>query len=172
LCVAHTNAPLFPPAYSRPFLERPYSMSLADASRLKRDARPTHSGCGSLCLVDLCRHLMWKMHNGCGRAGRDALRSPNGWPRGYSGEPISHRWLMQSPPTDLSDLRQWRVASGDYCESAAFRSMELCICVMCAMCAVAACRQCGYLRCLSEPPYFSSSSFYFFQLPPRGDANR
>ena len=111
-CVWLTNVPLSPPAYSRPFLERPYSMSLAYAARLKRDARPTHSGCGSLCLVDLCRHLMWKMHNGCGRAGRDALRSPNGWPRGYSGEPISHRWLMQSPPTDLSELRRWRVASG------------------------------------------------------------
>ena len=38
-CVWLTNAPLFPPAYSRPFPERPYSMSLAYAARL--NATPT-----------------------------------------------------------------------------------------------------------------------------------
>ena len=34
------------------------------------------------------------------------------WPRGYSGELISHRRLLHSQPTDLSDFRRWCAASG------------------------------------------------------------
>jgi hypothetical protein len=39
-------------------------------------------------------------------------------------------------------------------------------CALCIECGLQADRQCGYLRCLSEPPFYFSSSFFFFPITP------
>ena len=154
-CAWLTNVPLFPPAYSRLFPERPYSLSLAYAARLQCDARPAHPGCGSLLDRPTSTpdkedaHRQW--------TGRTRCLEVAKWPRGYSGELIFHCRLLHSPPTDLNDLRRWCAASG--------LLRECCVSLDGAlhfvMCFTAACRQCGYLRCLSEPPSYFSSSFFF-----------
>ena len=36
-------------------------------------------------------------------------------------------------------------------------------CALCIECGLQADRQCGYLRCLSEPPLYFSSSLFFFR---------
>ena len=81
--------------------ERPYSMSLAYAARLKCDARPaTRPGCGSL--LDRLTSIPDKEDAQRQWTSRTRCLEVAKWPRGYSGELIFHRRLLQSPPTDFT----------------------------------------------------------------------